>query len=192
MPALILASSSAYRRELLARLAVPFDSMAADIDESPLPAENPHDRAVRLAYTKASTIASRHPGRLVIGSDQVCVCKGESLEKPGDAEHTRSMLQWLSAATATFYTAVAVIHADPSQSLQFVDTTTVYFRPLGDEEIQRYVAIEKPYDCAGGFRCEGLGISLFNRIVSEDPTALIGLPLIALARALRQLGLAVP
>jgi septum formation protein len=171
---------------------VPFECLSPDIDESALPTESAPDRAIRLALTKAQTIAKRRPGCTVIGSDQVCVCKGESLEKPGDAGRARAMLQWLSAATATFHTAVAVVQSDPAYCLQFVDTTTVYFRPLSDDEIQRYVDIEKPFDCAGGFRCEGLGIALFNRMVSEDPTGLIGLPLIALSRALRQLGFAIP
>ncbi len=192
MSALILASGSAYRRELLARLALPFDWVSPDIDESALPTESAPDRAVRLALAKANVIAKRRPGSTVIGSDQVCVCKGESLEKPGDADRARAMLQWLSAATATFHTAVAIVQSDPSYCLQFVDITTVYFRPLSDDEIQRYVDIEEPFDCAGGFRCEGLGIALFNRMVSEDPTGLIGLPLIALSRALRQLGFAIP
>jgi septum formation protein len=192
MSSLILASSSAYRRELLGRLALPFECVTSDVDESPLPAESPQDRAIRLALAKATAVAGRHPGSFVIGSDQVCVCKGESLEKPGSAERTYSMLQWLSAATATFHTAVAIVQPGSLHSLQFVDTTTVYFRPLTGEEIERYIAIEKPFDCAGGFRCEGLGIALFNRMVSEDPTGLIGLPLIALSRALRQLGFAVP
>ena len=192
MSALILASSSIYRRELLGRLGVPFECITSHVDESALPAESAQDRAIRLALAKASVVARGRPGSTVIGSDQVCVCKGESLEKPGSAERTRTMLQWLSAGTATFHTAVAVVQAEPSHCAQFVDTTTVSFRPLGEDEIERYIAAERPFDCAGGFRCEGLGISLFTRIVSEDPTGLIGLPLIALSRALRQLGFTIP
>ena len=128
----------------------------------------------------------------MIGSDQVGVCKGELLDKPGDAERARLQLRWLSAAAASFHTAVAVLPAGGGAGLQFVDTTTVYFRALSDAEIERYIALEQPFDCAGGFRCEALGISLFSRVVSEDPTGLVGLPLIALARALRQLGYEVP
>lgn len=192
MPPLILASTSAYRRELLARLLVPFGCVAPGIDEAPLAAESHPDRAVRLAFAKAAAVATRYPGSTVIGSDQIGVCKGEPLEKPGDAARARVQLQWLSAAAATFHTAVAVLPAERGNSLQFVDTTTVYFRALSDAEIDRYIAVEQPFDCAGGFRCEGLGISLFSRVVSEDPTGLIGLPLIAVARSLRQLGYELP
>ena len=192
MTSLILASTSVYRRELLARLGVAFECVAPGVDETPLPTESPHDRAVRLAVAKAHAVASRRPGSIVIGSDQVGLCKGEALQKPGDAARTRTQLQWLSGAAATFHTAVAIMQSEPAHALQFVDTTTVYFRALSEEEIERYIAAERPFDCAGGFRAEGLGISLFTRIVSEDPSGLIGLPLIAVARALRQFGFEVP
>jgi septum formation protein len=192
MPELILASTSVYRRELLTRLGLRFECVAPRIDETPLPTESPHDRAVRLALAKATGVAADSVGSVVIGSDQVCVCKGESLEKPGDAAHARAQLQWLSAAAASFHTAVAVVQSSPAHCLQFVDTTTVYFRALGEKEIDRYIEVEKPFDCAGSFRCEGLGVSLFTRVVSEDPTGLIGLPLIAVARSLRQLGFEIP
>jgi septum formation protein len=192
MPPLILASTSSYRRALLTRLRLPFDCAAPGVDETPLAAESHVDRAVRLALAKAAAVATRHPGSTVIGSDQVGICKGELLDKPGSAARARAQLQRLSAAAATFYTAVAVLQVEHGSSLQFVDTTTVYFRALGDAEIDRYIAAERPFDCAGGFRCEGLGISLFSRVVSEDPTGLIGLPLIAVARSLRQLGYALP
>jgi len=192
VPLLILASTSAYRRELLRRFGLEFECVAPGVDESALATENPHDRAVRLALAKATAVARLRPGSVVIGSDQVAVCKGESLDKPGNARRARTQLQWLSASAASFYTAVAVIQSEPAHCLQFVDTTTVYFRALGEQEIERYIEADKPFDCAGGFRCEGLGIGLFTRVVSEDPTGLIGLPLIATARALRQLGLQVP
>jgi septum formation protein len=192
MPPLILASTSQHRRELLTRFGLEFRSVAPGVDEAPLLAESSHDRAVRLALAKASAVATQHPGSVIIGSDQVGVCKGELLEKPGNAARARVQLQWLSASAATFYTAVAVLQTEPVHSLQFVDTTTVYFRALGEEEIERYIEVEKPFDCAGAFRCEGLGVSLFTRVVSEDPTGLIGLPLIAVARSLRQLGFPVP
>jgi septum formation protein len=192
MPPLILASTSRYRRELLTRFGLEFRSVAPGVDEAPSLAESAHDRAVRLALAKASAVASQYPGSVIIGSDQVGVCKGESLEKPGNADRARVQLQWLSASAATFYTAVAVLQTEPVHSLQFVDTTTVYFRALSGEEIERYIEVEKPFDCAGAFRCEGLGVSLFTRVVSEDPTGLIGLPLIAVARSLRQLGFPVP
>ena len=192
MPPLILASSSVYRRQLLARLRLPFDWVAPGVDEAPLAAESAPERALRLALAKAGAVAARNPGSTIIGSDQVGVCKGEALDKPGDALRARAQLQWMSAAAATFHTAVAVLGLERGQTLQFVDTTTVYFRALSDAEIERYIAIEQPFDCAGAFRCEGLGISLFSRIVSEDPSALVGLPLIALARLLRQLGYELP
>jgi len=192
MPPLILASSSAYRQELLRRLGLPFDCAAPGVDETALASETHLDRAVRLALAKAAAVAMRHAGSTVIGSDQVGVCKGELLDKPGNAARARAQLQRLSAAAATFHTAVAVLQLERGTSLQFVDTTTVYFRALSDHEIDRYIALEQPFDCAGGFRCEGLGISLFSRVVSEDPTGLVGLPLIAVARSLRQLGYDVP
>ena len=192
MPPLILASTSRYRRELLDRLRLPFECAAPGVDETALAAESHLDRAVRLALAKATAVAARRPGSTVIGSDQVGVCKGDSLDKPGDALRAHAQLQRLSAAAAIFYTAVAVVPADHSPSMQFVDTTTVYFRALSDAEIERYIAAERPFDCAGGFRCEGLGISLFSRVVSEDPTGLVGLPLIAVARSLRQLGYELP
>jgi septum formation protein len=192
MPPLILASTSRYRRALLERLALPFSCVAPGVDESPLAGESHPDRAVRLALAKAAAVAAQHPGATVIGSDQVGTCKGELLDKPGDAPRARSQLQWLSAAAASFHTAVAVLQSERGNILQFIDTTTVYFRALSDAEIERYIDIEQPFDCAGGFRCEGLGITLFSRMVSEDPTGLIGLPLIALARSLRQLGYPLP
>src|SRR5450631_243589 len=151
MPPLILASTSVYRRELLTRLQLEFHCVAPDVDEAPLPAETHPDRAVRLALAKAAAVAARHPDSAVIGSDQVGVCKGELLDKPGNALRARAQLQWLSAAAATFHTAVAVLQVERGNILQFVDTTTVYFRALSDAEIERYVAIERPFDCAGGF-----------------------------------------
>mgnify|MGYP001552556693 CR=1 FL=1 len=191
-PALLLASTSTYRRELLSRRRLPFEAAAPGVDEAPTPHQTPLEHAQRLALEKAAAVARSRPEATVIGSDQVAVCKGEILGKPGNLERCREQLHWLSAAAATFYTAVAVVQATHGQTLQFVDTTTVYFRALADAEIERYIAAEQPFDSAGAFRCEGLGISLFARIVSEDPTALIGLPLIAVARTLRQLGYEVP
>jgi septum formation protein len=192
MPPLILASTSVYRRQLLQRLRLPFDCVAPGVDEAALAAESPLERALRLALAKASAVAAQAPGSTVIGSDQVGVCRGEVLDKPGNALRARAQLQWMSAAAASFHTAVAVLAPDRGQALQFVDTTTVYFRALSDAEIERYIELDQPFDCAGAFRCEGLGISLFSRIVSEDPSALVGLPLIAVARLLRQLGYELP
>jgi septum formation protein len=191
-PPLILASTSSYRRQLLGRLQLDFAVVAPLVDESGQGSETPVERAQRLALAKARAVSVRHPAAAVIGSDQVAVCKGELLEKPGGPERCQAQLRWLSAAAATFYTAVAVLHGASGAITRFVDTTTVYFRALSAAEIERYVSAEQPFDCAGSFRAESLGISLFARVVSEDPTALIGLPLIALARALRQLGCEVP
>jgi septum formation protein len=191
-PILILASTSPYRRRLLNRLRLTFEVISPHVDESALTLETPLERAQRLALAKATAVSLRRSDATVIGSDQVAVCKGELLEKPGGPERCQAQLQWLSASAATFYTAVAVLHAASGASIQFVDTTTVYFRALSTSEIERYVAAEQPFDCAGGFRGEALGISLFARVVSEDPTALIGLPLIAVGRALRQLGYELP
>jgi septum formation protein len=189
---LILASSSRYRRELLQRLALPFQIIAPLVDESATLAESPEERAQRLALAKASAVSLQQPEATVIGSDQVAMCKGTILHKPGNAQRCRAQLQWLSGSAATFHTAVAVIQGPQARSIRFLDTTTAYFRALSAEEIDRYIAAEQPFDCAGGFRSESLGISLFERVVGTDPTALIGLPLIALARALRELGYALP
>jgi septum formation protein len=191
-PALVLASTSPYRRELLSRLRLRFEVEPPLVDESVIASETPLERAQRLGLAKAEAVSQRFPQATVIGSDQVAVCRGEVLEKPGGEARAREQLAWLSGAAAVFYTAVAVIPGNGARAAQFVDTTTVYFRTLAQPEIERYVAAEQPFDCAGGFRCEGLGISLFTRIVSEDSTALIGLPLISLARCLRQLGYTVP
>ncbi len=166
--------------------------MAPGVDESPLAQETPLERAQRLALEKAAAVSRRAPQATVIGSDQVGVCKGELLDKPGTLERCHAQLQWLSASAATFYTAVAVQAAGHGPCLQLLDTTTVYFRALSALEIERYVTAEQPLDCAGAFRSEGLGIALFARVVGEDPTGLIGLPLIALSRALRQLGYELP
>lgn len=192
LPPLILGSTSRYRRDLLARLGVPFTTQAPGVDETATLQQPPLERAQRLALAKAEAVAAKHPEATVVGSDQLAVCKGELLEKPGTVERCREQLKWASAAAATFYTAVAVLQPERAPTLQFVDTTTVYFRALSEDEIDRYIAADHPLDCAGGFRCEGLGISLFARIVTEDPTALIGLPLIGLCRALRQCGYPLP
>ena len=189
---LILASTSPYRRELLARLRLPFEVAAPGFDEAPAAGEAPLQRAQRLALAKASAVISEHPAATVIGSDQVAVCKGQVLGKPGGAGRCREQLQHLSGSSASFFTAWAVVDARTGSILQAVDTTTVHFRVLQAAEIDRYIVAEQPLDCAGGFRAEGLGITLFTRIVSEDPTALIGLPLMALAGALRQLGYELP
>jgi septum formation protein len=194
MPALdlILASTSIYRQELLTRLRIPFTALAPEVDESSRAEETPLARAQRLALEKAQAVAERCPDSFVIGSDQVALCKGQLLGKPATAERCREQLQLLSGAAATFHTAVAIVCAQRAVTQQFVDTTTAYFRSLSEPEIERYIEKEQPFDCAGGFRCEGLGIALFSRVVCEDPTGLIGLPLIGVSRVLRQAGFEVP
>ena len=192
LPPLILASTSPYRQELLGRLRLAFESMPPGVPEERIDAQSPADHALRLALAKAQAIAGRHPGALVIGADQVAAAGERLLGKPGDAVRCRAQLASLSGKSARFYTACAVLGVGAGVRLAHVDTTTVVFRSLTGEEIERYVACEQPYDCAGGFRVEALGIALFECIESQDPTALIGLPLIWLAGALRGAGYHLP
>lgn len=191
---LVLASTSRYRGELLARLTLPFRSVAPNVDEAPLPGEAADALAARLARAKALAVATAHPGTLVIGSDQVAALEGAKLGKPGNAARAREQLAASSGREVTFHTAVCLVDARtaPPREHHALDTTRVVFRRLRDEEIERYVAAEKPLDCAGSFKVEGLGISLFERVENTDPTALIGLPLIALTRLLRDAGVALP
>ena len=191
MQPLILASTSPYRRELLARLGIAFSVVPPEVVEVPVAGESPADRALRLALAKGQAIARREPGAVVIGSDQVAACGDAVLGKPGDAAGARAQLASLSGRSARFYTACAVLGASGAH-LAHVDTTTVVFRVLTTAEITRYVERERPFDCAGGFKAEALGVSLCECIESQDPTALIGLPLIWLAGALREAGFPVP
>jgi septum formation protein len=192
LPPLILASTSPYRRELLARLRLAFESIPPEVPEEHLEGESPADRSLRLALAKAQAVARLHPGALVIGSDQVAAVGEQLLGKPGDAAGCRAQLGTLSGKTARYYTACALLGVNAGVRLAHVDTTTVVFRSLSAAEIERYVACEQPYDCAGGFKAEGLGVALFECIESQDPTALIGLPLIWLAGALRGAGYPLP
>lgn len=192
MRALILASSSAYRRELLTRLGVVFEVVAPGVNEAHIAGESATDRALRLAQEKARTVSRAHPEAIVIGSDQVAAAGDTLLDKPGDAARCRAQLAALSGHCARFYTACALYGERAGVHQAHVDTTTVVFRVLSADEIERYVARERPFDCAGGFKVESLGISLFDYIESVDPTALIGLPLIWLATALRAAGYRLP
>ena len=189
---LILASTSPYRRSLLGRLQLPFECARPGVDEAHVAGEAPASRALRLSLAKAQAVARAHPQAIVIGSDQVAEAAGAVLDKPGDADRCRDQLARLSGGTAQFHTGCAVVGVEAGLQLQHVDTTVVTFRRLTPEEIDRYVQAERPFDCAGGFKSEGLGITLFERIDSSDPTALIGLPLIWLAAALRQAGYRLP
>ncbi|HGM7320063.1 Maf family protein [Stenotrophomonas sp. CCNWLW162] len=187
---LILASTSRYRRELLQRLGLPFDCARPDVDETPLDGEAPLALAMRLAAAKAAEVAARHPGAWVIGSDQVANLNDQPLGKPGTVEAACAQLKAMSGHTVHFHTAISL--TCNGESFTATDLTEVRFRALGEDEIARYVAAEQPLDCAGSFKCEGLGISLFEAIDNRDPTALVGLPLIALCGLLRRAGFAVP
>jgi septum formation protein len=193
-PYLILASSSAYRRELLSRLGLPFEAIAPDIDETPLPGETPEATALRLAREKAAAIAAVHPGALVIGSDQVATLDGEQIGKPGDHARALAQLQKMRGRRVAFHTALCLwdgrLGAEQARQAPQLDhvQTFVTFRDLPDHELDAYLRIEQPYDCAGSAKNEGLGIALLERIDSTDPTALTGLPLIALTGMLRRAG----
>ncbi|WP_026354453.1 Maf family nucleotide pyrophosphatase [Massilia niastensis] len=192
VPRLILASSSAYRRELLGRLGLPFEAVAPAIDERALPGEAPQDTALRLARAKAAAVAALHPGALVIGSDQVATLDGLQIGKPGDHARALAQLQLMRGREVVFHTALCLWDgraAEPSAAAQ-VENVQVFvrFRDLPDAELDAYLRIEQPYDCAGSAKNEGLGIALLERIASSDPTALTGLPLIALTGMLRRAG----
>jgi septum formation protein len=189
---LILASTSRYRAALLERFGLPFTSEDPRVEESTRKGETPRARAFRLAESKAEAIAVRFPNALVIGGDQVPATSTTILDKPGSAANCREQLKLLSGSTAEFYTACTVRCVEAGVKLSHVDTTAVKLRPLSDAEIDRYIEREKPFDCAGGFKAEALGITLFERIDTEDPTAIVGMPLIWLASALRGTGFQVP
>ena len=189
---LVLGSTSVYRRELLQRLRLPFTVAAPDVDETPQPHEAPHTLALRLALAKAHAVAAQHPEAVVIGSDQVADLAGHALGKPGTHERATEQLRLMSGHSVIFQTAVAVVcHATGFEQAELA-AVDVRFRPLSDEEIERYLRAEQPYDCAGSAKSEGLGISLLDAIHSDDPTALIGLPLIRTCQLLRAAGLVLP
>ena len=190
MPAaLILASTSRYRRELLLRLRLPFEVVAPAVDETPLAGEAPADLAKRLALAKAREVARRHPAAVVIGSDQVADLDGEPIGKPGTHERAVAQLSCMSGRMVVFQTAVAVVHADQGFEKVALAPVRVRFRSLSAAEIERYLRLEQPYDCAGSAKSETLGIALLDAIDSDDPTALIGLPLIRTCALLRAAGL---
>lgn len=190
-PKLILASTSAYRKALLERLNLPFEAIPSNADESAKANENNQELAARLAHAKALDVWKDHPEAIVIGSDQVADLDGERLRKPGTVERAVAQLQRCSGRTVNFYTAVTILGPGGAR-IDHLDTTRVIFRELELSEIQRYVEIEQPLDCAGAFKAEALGISLFSAISSQDPTALTGLPLIWVSQGLRGLGLGTP
>lgn len=189
---LVLGSTSRYRRELLQRLGLSFDVVGPEVDETPLQGESPASTARRLALAKARAVARRHPDAVVIGSDQVADLDGEALGKPGTHERAVAQLQRMQGRTVLFHTALAVVCVASGFEATDLAPVRVVFRQLDDDEIERYLQAEKPYDCAGSAKSEGLGIALLDRIDSDDPTALVGLPLIRTCHLLRQAGVKVP
>jgi septum formation protein len=189
---LVLASTSRYRRELLERLNLPFQTISPAVDETPLSGEGPAVTAARLALAKAQSARARFPRSLIIGSDQVAFCEGVRLDKPGDHAGALGQLRHSSGKSVSFITAIALINAASGRTQTKLVPTEVRFRKISDHEIERYLQAEPAYDCAGSAKVEGLGISLVESIQASDPTALIGLPLIALSEMLRNENLPVP
>ena len=187
---LILGSTSVYRRELLQRLRLPFEVVAPEVDETPLPGESPQALAERLALAKARAVAQLHPHAVVIGSDQVADLNGEPLGKPGTHTNAVLQLQRMRGHMVVFQTAVAVVCHETGFADHALAQVKVQFRDLSDQAIEDYLQAEKPYDCAGSAKSEGLGIALLESIDNQDPTALVGLPLIHTCRLLRAAGLA--
>ena len=188
-PTLVLGSTSPYRRELLQRLRLPFDCDAPRVDETPLPGEAPAALARRLALAKAREVAQRHPGAVVIGADQVAELDGQPIGKPGTHARAVAQLQAMRGRRVLFHTALAVLRPDTGFEAEALAPVAVRFRALSDAEIETYLRLEQPYDCAGSAKCETLGIALLDAIDSDDPTALVGLPLIRTAALLRAAGL---
>ncbi|MGL5949556.1 MAG: Maf family protein [Aeromonas sp.] len=191
-PPLILASTSRYRSQLLAKLQRPFTCLAPQIDETAQRDETASALVARLAHAKAHAVAAHLPAGLVIGSDQVCELDGVILGKPHTAEAALAQLSAMQGRRVTFYTGLCVKNAASGEVTQCVEPFSVQFRPLPTDALERYIAAEQPLDCAGSFKCEGLGISLFSALEGRDPNALIGLPLIALCELLEQHGVAIP
>ena len=189
---LVLGSTSRYRRELLQRLSLAFNVAAPDVDETPEPGETPRALALRLALAKALAVARQHPSAIVIGSDQVADLAGEPLGKPGNHERAVQQLRRMRGHTVVFQTAVAVVCLATGFEQVELAPVEVKFRDLSDADIERYLRAEQPYDCAGSAKSEGLGIALLDAIHSDDPTALVGLPLIRTCRMLRAAGLVLP
>ena len=188
-PPLVLGSTSPYRRDLLARLRLDFSVNAPRVDETPRAGEAPAQLAQRLALEKAQEVASRHPGAIVIGADQVAELDGQPIGKPGTHARAVAQLQAMRGRQVVFHTAVAVVRPDTGFAQGLLAEVAVHFRALSDAEIERYLRLEQPYDCAGSAKCETLGIALLDHIHSDDPTALIGLPLMRTCALLRLAGI---
>ena len=189
---IILASSSPYRRELLGRLAIDFDCISPDIDESALPDESPEQLVSRLAQQKAQAVAADYQQHLIIGSDQVASLGQTILTKPGNSEKAKAQLGACSGKTVTFYTGLSLLNSKTGQQQACVELFSVKFRVLDKAIIERYISAEQPLDCAGSFKVEGLGISLFEQLIGDDPNSLVGLPLIKLVDMLNTEGIAIP
>jgi len=189
---LLLASSSPYRKELLSRLGIPFETASPDIDETPLDDETAAQTSLRLAQAKANALANRFPRHLVIGSDQVALLDGIQLGKPGTHKRAVQQLQQMRGRAIEFHTALCLLNAATGHTQTVVDITRVTMRDYTDAEIERYLNLEKPYDCAGSAKTEGLGITLIAAIENRDPTAIIGLPLIELVTMLKNEGIPLP
>lgn len=189
---LILASTSHFRKALLDRLAIPFLTFKPEVDETPLADESPEQLVIRLAELKARAAETSHPDALIIGSDQVAVCKGTVLGKPGAHDAAIKQLQQLSGNQVTFQTGLCLLDTGSGQIKSTRILFSVFFRALDKQQIERYLLADKPYNCAGSFKSEGLGISLFERMKGDDPTALIGLPLIQLVTWLNEAGIEIP
>jgi len=190
-PHLVLASTSPFRRELLQRLGIPFSTVVPDVDESPLPGETPAQLVRRLSESKARAVGKTHAG-LIIGSDQVATTGEEILGKPGNHERAVEQLQQLAGKTVTFLTGLCLLDSVKNTAQTDVIPFVVEFRQLDTMQIERYLQREKPYNCAGSFKSEALGITLFTRMCGDDPTALIGLPLIRLTDMLAVAGIPLP
>ncbi len=188
---IILASTSPYRQGLLGRLQIPFQCHSPEVDEKRLPDEAPGAMAARLALAKARSVAAKHPEALVIGSDQVAALDGRVMGKPGNHPAARAQLRASAGRVVQFYTGVALCRASEGFERCEVEPFSAYFRDIDDKSIENYLLLEQPYDCAGSFKCEGLGIALFARLEGRDPTSLEGLPLIALTGLLAEAGVSI-
>ncbi len=186
MARLVLGSSSPFRKALLEKLDLSFDCDSPDIDETPMEGESPKDMVARLAKLKAQAIAVRHPQSIIIASDQCATLDGKIIGKPGDHKSAVKQLQEARGRTVTFYTSLCVFNAATNQFEECIEPFYVYFRALTDSQIENYLQKEQPYNCAGSFKSEGLGISLFERLEGNDPNTLIGLPLIQLIKMLER------
>ncbi|MCD8523568.1 MAG: Maf-like protein [Saccharospirillaceae bacterium] len=185
---LLLASGSPYRRELLARLRIPFDCASPDIDETPSAGESPQDYVLRLACEKAQALSAQYPQHWIIGSDQTCVLNQQICGKPGNYDNAVAQLQRARGQRVSFYTGLCLLNSASGEYYSLTEPFHVHFRNLSQAEIERYVELEQPYDCAGSFKVEGLGINLFEKLEGRDGNSLIGLPLIGLIDLMRKAG----